>query len=347
MGIPAPVRMKNLVGERSSVRPRGQDGRSSTVNVPLPLLADEWLLHLKRLNFSEFTLRLYRSTVRQFIRMFPNLKLQYLSAEHIERFILRGVSPRTAVTQHATLSSFCRYLVKRGHLKNNPCRDVERPRFQINPRPAPSWQEFLAVRRACKTIAEAAIVETLYFTGMRINEFRHVRLRDVDFTARRITVVRGKGGKTRMVTFPERVAKTLREYLERTPRRSPDEFLFIGYYFSRADRRTHRIWKWAESEFPGITTALTGEDHKPGGVRIGIMYIMGLMHRLGKTAGLPYRLTPHVLRHGFIRLMKTKGVPVEMTAKLAGHDISMTVRIYGQLSDDDLQTAYDRAMAQL
>lgn len=350
--------MKSLLaGERSAVRSTlgltRKDGRFEASPTPRHRsqdVADEWFQHLKRLNFTEATLRNYRTTMRVFFRMFPNLKLQYLSAEHIERFILRdGLSPRAAGTQLMNLSSFCRYLVKRGLLKENPCRKVEKPRFQINPRPAPSWQDFLALRRACKTIEEATVLETLYFTGMRSSEFRSVRLRDVDFSARRITVVAGKGGKVRVVMFPERVASLLREYIGQTPcRRSPDDFLFIcTWYFTPQGRHTHRVWKWAEGEFPGITAALTGEQPYKRVAPITIPHVLTILRRLGKSAGLPYHLTTHILRHGFIRLCKVRGVPVEMTAKLAGHDIGMTVKIYGQLSDDDLQTAYDRALSQI
>lgn len=324
-----------LVGEGSAARTtRAQD------------LVSEWLQHLKRLNFSGETHRNYRLTVGRFFRMFPDLTLQYLSAEHVERFILRdGISPRSAETELMNLSSFCKYLVKRGLLKENPCRKVEKPRYSLKLRPAPSWQDFLALRRVCNTIEEATIVETLYFTGMRLGEFRRVRLRDVDFSSRRIAVM-GKGAKPRMVVFPERVATLLKEYLAQGPCRTPDDLLFISPWVVATDRGTHRLRWWSESGFPSITEALTGEQQLTMRVA-GIHHILDMVRRLGEDAGLPYRLTTHVLRHGFVRLMKTKGVPVEMTARLAGHSsITTTVKIYGQLSDDDLQTAYDRAMVQ-
>lgn len=57
-------------------------------------------------------------------------------------------------------------------------------------------------------------------------------------------------------------------------------------------------------------------------------YINGILHRLGRDAFLPYHVAAHILRHGFIRLCKTRGVPLEVAARLAGHaNIQLTAML--------------------
>ena len=307
-----------------------------------PALVDEWLAHIKKLNYSPTTLANHRVVVRLFFRAYPNLRLRYLSSEHIERFILRdGISPRSSITNLAILSGFFKYLVKRGVLKENPCKGVERPRYRERIRPAPSWEEFHAIRAACKTLEEEAIVEVFYFTGVRRSELRAIRLSDVNFTQRRIRVL-GKGGKERVVVFPERVVTALRRYVDSTQpfRKGPADYLFpaVG-----PQAGSGLLWRWAEHCYPGVTREMLGkEPARP----VGYQFIQRFLWRIGKDIGLPYRLTPHILRHGYFRLLKVRGVPLEMASRLGGHEnISTTARIYGRLSDDDLQNAYDRALS--
>jgi integrase len=69
---------------------------------------------------------------------------------------------------------------------------------------------------------------------------------------------------------------------------------------------------------------------------------------LGKAAGLPYRVTAHILRHGFARLCKTREIPIEVAARLLGHnDITTTAKIYGRLAVYDLRTIYDKHIGEI
>jgi integrase len=48
---------------------------------------------------------------------------------------------------------------------------------------------------------------------MRINECTQLRIKDIDFEARTITVRSGKGGKDRVTLLPERLREPLRRYV--------------------------------------------------------------------------------------------------------------------------------------
>jgi len=55
----------------------------------------------------------------------------------------------------------------------------------------------------------------LYATGMRLLEGLRLRVKDVDFERREITVRDGKGGRDRRTMLPERLIEPLRSHLER------------------------------------------------------------------------------------------------------------------------------------
>ncbi len=249
---------------------------------------------------------------RTFLSAHPTLTLQQITVDHIEEYLAsRSTAPRSLQTVLMRLRVFFRWATERQRLVvENPCLRVSRPRWRSVPRPAPTYEEFLAVCRQCRTLAEAALVEGLYYTGLRRNELRRLRVRAVDFARGRAAVL-GKGGKHRTVLFPPHVAD-----LWQALAGAPDHYLFRG-----ASSPTRRAW--------------------------GVGALGSTLRQLGEAAGLPYRLTMHVLRHGFFRLLKTRGVSVEVAARLGGHsNVQLTVHIYGQLDDDDLQSAYDRGMGE-
>lgn len=276
-------------------------------------LVAEFAARLVSLNYAPTTRSQYVGIVRRFYRVYPDVRPDQITPEHVERFLHGlGISPRSFCGRLRELSAYFRWLRdQKCLLRSNPCERVEQPRWHPRLRPAPSEVEYRRVRACCRTAEEAAMVDVLFFTGLRVGELRRLKVRDVDLQARTIRVLQGKGGKDRIVVFPEPVAAAVRRYAFQAGRLHPDAWLFTSR--RRLDRSRGKQW------------------------------IQQTIRRLGREAGLPYRLTPHVMRHGWVRLMKVKGVPVEVTARLAGHrSIRTTVELYGQLSEDDLKAVYDR-----
>lgn len=273
----------------------------------------EFVTRLTRLNYAHSTCGDYRRCIRRFLRAYPDVPIDAITAEHLERY-LDGllVSPRTYGTELERIRAFFKWAVRQKRLlRTNPADGVERPRYVPRYRPAITREEFEAVCHVCATLEERVLTEVLYFTGLRIAELRAVRIRDIDLRRRRIHVVHGKADRERIVVFPERVGQLLRQFAWETTALHPDARLL------RPQRRGYqsRSLKWVQRT----------------------------LVRLGLEANLRYRLTAHVLRHGFFRLMKVRGVPIEVAARLGGHSsIKTTVQVYGRLDEDDLQAAYDR-----
>ena len=55
----------------------------------------------------------------------------------------------------------------------------------------------------------------LYGTGMRLKEGLRLRVKDLDFERREVTIREGKGGKDRMTMLPEALVKPLQDHFRR------------------------------------------------------------------------------------------------------------------------------------
>jgi site-specific recombinase XerC len=257
--------------------------RARTVRTEWLDLFHEYLGRLRSLEYSPLTIESYRLCVQRFIKAHQDIPLSALTPEHIERFIYgRPVGARTKWHELKCLQAFFSWVVKHKRLlKRNPAEGAEAPRWKERMRPAPTLRDFLAMRRQCKTLDEAVLLlELYYWTALRFQEAQFLRVRHVDVENREIRVVKGKGDKDRVVVFPPRLQALLREFL--TDRRDPDQWLFASPKFGRAGKRRSEDW------------------------------IRATLKRLGRDAGLPYTVTPHVLRHGWVRMAKTSGMPLEM-----------------------------------
>lgn len=288
---------------------RGPD----SANVPQALHCDDLLAqfdrHLVRLDTSPQTQRTYRQTLRRFFRVYPEVPLDRFTPEQIEEYLYgRKLAPSSFVTELKVFRVFFAWCIaEKRLLRGNPCLKVQRPRVRQTYRPAPTFAEFEALRRVCKTLEEAAMVELLYFSGLRVSEFRALRWRDVNLEEGWARVWRGKGRKARIVAFDGRVTALLR-----------------ARHFSDARPED---WLFASPRHPG-----RGRCEQ---------WIQKTLRRLAKTAGLPYDVTVHILRHGWFRLTKKAGVPISQIMRLGGHENMVTTdRLYGRLDDDDALEAY-------
>ncbi|MDT7947166.1 MAG: tyrosine-type recombinase/integrase [Thermoflexus sp.] len=140
-----------------------------------------------------------------------------------------------------------------------------------------------------------AILSLMARAGLRVGEVVALELDDVELGARSgwARVRRGKGNKARRVPLNSDVRQALRDYLAVRPD-APTQALFV----SRAGG------------------PMTARD------------VQRLVAELARRAGIPGRVTPHVLRHTFATRAMEKGVDVATVAALLGHGSIATTSRY-------------------
>ncbi len=154
---------------------------------------------------------------------------------------------------------------------------------------------------------DSAIVHVLGFAGLRVGELCHLLLEDLEFERNILHVRSGKGDKDREVVLEDRTRAAIDRYLtERT----------------LAGQSSPRL-------FP-----------------VGPVTVERIVRRAAQEAGIPRRVTPHMLRHTLATALLSRGCDIRYIQKLLGHASVATTQIYTHVDTQALREAYQRAKPQ-
>ncbi|MEH7826883.1 site-specific tyrosine recombinase XerD [Gemmobacter denitrificans] len=159
-----------------------------------------------------------------------------------------------------------------------------------------------------------ALVELLYATGMRVSELVELPVAAVRGDPRMI-LVRGKGGKERMVPLSPPAREAVADWLARRDRAE------------EIDRKAGRAG--SKYLFPSRGSA--------GHLTRNHFYV--LIKQIAVLAGVsPAKVTPHTLRHAFATHLLAGGADLRVIQTLLGHADVATTEIYTHVLDDHLKS---------
>jgi integrase/recombinase XerD len=160
------------------------------------------------------------------------------------------------------------------------------------------------------SVRDRALLEFLYGTGARISEAVGLDVDDLDLAARSV-LLRGKGGKQRLVPLGSFAAKALSAYLVR-----------VRPELVQRGRGTPRVFlnsRGGPLSRQSAWTVLRGAADK---------------------AGLGTDISPHTLRHSFATHLMEGGADVRVVQELLGHASVTTTQIYTLVTVDQLREVY-------
>jgi integron integrase len=173
----------------------------------------------------------------------------------------------------------------------------------------------------------------LYGAGLRLMECVRLRVKDVDFGYRQITVRDGKGEKDRRTVLPESLVEPLGLHLKRV-RLLHGEDLSAGYgrvYLPYALERRYPsapaewVWQWV---FPAGKLSM---DPRSGEVRrhhASEDMLQAAVKKAAKAAGIQKRVSCHTFRHSFATHLPQAGYDIRTGQELLGHTSVETTQIY-------------------
>ena len=268
----------------------------------------------------------YQRDIGQF-QKFQNLRGSDLAGAdnvairaHLTELAESGLAPRTAARRLSALRQFYRFLQAEDLRPDDPCAAVAGPRLG---RPLPkvlSEAQVILLLDAARARARAdgtarsradavrlvALTELLYATGLRVSELVGIPMENV-VEGRKCLLVRGKGGKERIVPLGQPAAAALGDYV-------PLREVHMG--------KNPRS-KWL---FPSRGGHLT--RHR----------FAQLLKELAVEAGIPpEKISPHVLRHAFASHLLANGADLRAVQKMLGHADISTTQIYTHILDERLK----------
>ncbi|HEX2059543.1 MAG TPA: site-specific tyrosine recombinase XerD, partial [Thermoanaerobaculia bacterium] len=246
------------------------------------------------------------------------LELDRVERVHIVKYFqaLRGagISARSVARALAAIRGLFRFLVAERHLKVDPTENLENPKLWSNlPKSLqPSEVEALLAapdRSTADGLRDAAMLELLYATGLRVSELIKVRMDEIVMDAGFLRTM-GKGSKERIVPFGDTAKEAIVQYVEKG-RPDHDKYADPHLFLSRRGRPMTRQAFW-----------------------------MKIVH-YARQAGVKAHISPHVLRHSFATHLLENGADLRSVQMMLGHADISTTQIYTHVSRARLQRMYE------
>ncbi len=285
---------------------------------------EEFLTYLRlERGLSPTTLSSYRQDLLLFEAFLSARRVRApgdVSTAHVREFLraLREAqrSPGTIARKLAALRGWFKFLEGEQRISKSPTAFIETPR---------RWRRLPQVLRADQVarllesiqaeglgLRDAAMMELLYGTGLRVSELVHLDLGSVNRDAGFIRCV-GKGNKERIVPLGRRAEAALAGYLERerpvlVKRRKDELALFVNRGGRRLTRQ--RVWQ--------------------------------LLRRYAQAALGTAAVGPHTLRHSFATHLLERGADLRTVQELLGHANISTTQRYTHVDRARLKAVHEQ-----
>ena len=239
---------------------------------------------------------------------------------HLARLAKRGLASSSVARRLSAIRQLYRFLYSEGHRADDPAAVLE------GPRRGRSLPKVLSIKQVDDLLARArdglkadtpgerrraarlvCLLEVLYATGLRVSELvalpASAARRD-----QRMLVVRGKGGRERLVPLNDAARSAMADHLtlHQEAKGAPSKWLFPS-----------------SGESGHLTRQHFARDLKA----------------LAAAAGLrPAQVSPHVLRHAFASHLLQNGADLRIVQTLLGHADISTTQIYTHVLDERLKS---------
>lgn len=213
-----------------------------------------------------------------------------------------SISDKSLDNQRTYICSFFKWLAFNEYISKDPSATISPIKCEKKERQPLTDTEMEALRGACKTVKEKALIETLYSTGCRVSELINIKIEDIDFEKREVKVF-GKGKKHRVTFLNAKALLAIRLMLG--ARSYSYEYLFEN-------------------------------DRKPHG-KLGKRSIEKIIRRLGEAAGISGKVFPHRIRHTTATDALRRGMSIEQVQLFLGHENVSTALEYAKVNRDEVK----------
>ena len=228
----------------------------------------------------------------------------------------KGLSNRSIARHLTSIKMFYNFLYEEHHIKENPTINIETPKRETKLPNVLSIDEVnLLLQKPDRNthigLRDAAFLELLYATGLRVTEIVSLSLNDINLNAGYL-IAFGKGSKERLIPIGEVSLNLIRTYLEKSRpallKKKQSHYLFPN----RSGKPMTRQGFWK------------------------------LLKKYSTAAGIKKNISPHTLRHSFASHLLERGADLRSVQIMLGHVDISTTQIYTHVTTERLKKIYNQ-----
>ena len=264
-------------------------------------------------NFSPQTIKAYMGDLQQFVEWLKIRRVDWDIPYRIERINIvefinflgaQKASAETRKRKLATIRGFLKFLKDNQIIYGNPADTIEGPiREQREPAILLKTEYKALLQVAGENPRDFAIVMLFLQTGLRVSELVSLKLEDVDFASKELTVRQGKGRKDRVVPLVGQASEALKTYLAVREENPEYDNVFLARNGTSMDVRTVRY----------------------------------RIHKYYMEAGIRKKASVHTLRHTFATHQVHNGLKLNQLKEVLGHRQMETTYKYVHLDRTNLR----------
>ncbi|MDO8437073.1 MAG: integron integrase [Nitrosomonadaceae bacterium] len=299
-----------------------------------PKLLDQVQAVLRMKHYSIRTERVYLDWIKRYILFHHKTHPAQMSAPEVEAFLSHlAVAGKVAASTQNQAKSALLFLYREVLALELPWLD------NVTQAKTPQRLPVVLTVSEVKSLLNRLdgtlwlMASLLYGGGLRLMECVRLRVKDVDFEMRQVTVREGKGFKDRVTMLPGSSIAPLQAHLVRV-RALHDEDVAEGYgevYLPYALEKKYpnaaKEWGW-QYVFPSRSLSV---DPRSGVTRrhhVDEKSLQRAVKRAAQQAGIAKPATPHTFRHSFATHLLQSGYDIRTVQELMGHKDVQTTMIY-------------------
>jgi len=291
---------------------------------------------MSRDHYSVSTERTYCDWIKQYVRFhgMQNRESLFCEAENkVEKFLTYLATERNvaASTQNQAFNALV-FLYKR--VLGSPLENVRATRSRKTTRipVVMTRDEVKPVIQLLDGIPEL-VVKLLYGSGLRITEAVRLRVQDIDFGFKQVTVRDGKGMKDRVTPFPDNLSALFRNHLEKVEMIHEKDLakgygtVYLPYALVRKYPNAEREWNW-QFVFPGRGLSKDPRSEVIRRHHVDPSAINKAIKKVVRQTNITKKVSAHTFRHSFATHLLQRGTDIRTIQSLLGHKDLETTIIY-------------------
>lgn len=256
-------------------------------------------------------LKVFKSTINKSFEDVTTMDIRWYLAYCQEK---RNNKLTTVDGIRSSLSCFYNFLETEELILKNPMKRIDTLKVPKEVKKAFSTEELEAIRTACVSYRQRALIEMLYSTGLRVSELCSLNVGDIDLRKKEF-VVSGKGNKERVLYISDTAFFHLRRYLK-----------------ERCQKENCNLEELNDVPL-FISTRKKQRMNKSG--------IEWILRDLGKKAMIK-DVHPHRFRRTFATDLLNRGMKIEQVMLLMGHSKLDTTMIYFDITKSSIENTFRR-----